>query len=282
VVSVAEARGQDRYGQKVNYAGQKLDLVVVAPYAGLCNRMRVMARVVAAGRKIGSFPQFSWLSHRACPCEFEDLFVPDGREVVTQSGIPPGFVAYQMERRRVGAKVKAEIYFVSEGVLVMTGRSSRFSPAGGHDVSVEDIEQAFDIFRPTKEISAEVDSFMAGRRFSTGLHIRRTDHKPARENSPDSVFEEAASRADGLVFLATDNPDTQRKFKAKFGGKILFYSEMVGGLMRNTTMQSALVDLLLLSRCDVIIGSYRSSFSHSAQILSRLRKHKVVSEVSEG
>jgi hypothetical protein len=107
------------------------------------------------------------------------------------------------------------------------------------------------------------------------LHIRRTDHHHSRHISNDDRFFQTIERQfnQGVekFFLATDNGNTQAKFKQRFGDCILTYSqEFYPNQKRQTSMQTAAVDLYLLANTQRIIGSYDSSFSEYAAALGNI------------
>jgi len=101
-----------------------------------------------------------------------------------------------------------------------------------------------------------------------GVHIRRTDSKEAIENSPIELFIE---RMDALIsqlptikfYISTDSDDVFRHLKQIYNEKVFSGANK---RTRRTTdgIYSALIDLYCLSRSEMIIGSFYSSFSQMA------------------
>ncbi len=102
-----------------------------------------------------------------------------------------------------------------------------------------------------------------------GLHIRRTDHAAATEISSTDGFISAIEKeieADPNVrfFLATDSPEEEKNLKDKFGDRIIIQQDKSWGREDKASMRSGILDMLCLSRCKKIYGSYKSAFSEFA------------------
>jgi hypothetical protein len=115
---------------------------------------------------------------------------------------------------------------------------------------------------------------------TVGVHIRRTDNKIAAETSrledyithmKDYVEEQPQIS----FFLATDEPAVEAALKAVFGQKIITFPKSAYRRSESAAIGEALIDLLLLSRCDRILGSYYSTFSDYASMFRRVELLKV-------
>lgn len=109
------------------------------------------------------------------------------------------------------------------------------------------------------------DILEKGKRY-IGIHIRRTDHSTAIENSSTSVFIQKISEyleEDSNVhfFLATDDEKEEMELKRIFGKIIVTQTEKSWGRDSENGMVSGIIDSLCLARCEVILGSYTSVFS---------------------
>jgi hypothetical protein len=130
-------------------------------------------------------------------------------------------------------------------------------------------EKLFDVFRVRKNLKEQIDEIT--NRFGShtiGVHIRRTDHKKAIIHSPLKLFIEAMKKeiienGETDFFLATDCPNTECTIRDLFKGRIMIHQKEFS---RRTVsgVESAVVDLFCLSNTKKILGSYRSSFSHTA------------------
>lgn len=141
-------------------------------------------------------------------------------------------------------------------------------------------------FRPSPAVLAQLPSALAAEAAFVatdvvGVHVRRTDNASAKAHSPlagfvcamEAVLDESPATH---FFLATDDADgtTAAELRAAFGDRrILMPSTPVSrpAEARRTPagMQKGLVDLLALSRCRQIIGSFYSSFSVWAAVWHR-------------
>lgn len=99
-----------------------------------------------------------------------------------------------------------------------------------------------------------------------GVHIRRTDHTTAIEHSKFETFvlmmqEKIKENMNTLFFLATDDKEVEYELKKIFGDRIVTQTDKFWGRDTEEGMESAIIDLLCLSKCKMIIGSYASGFS---------------------
>ena len=115
----------------------------------------------------------------------------------------------------------------------------------------------------------KADRIMTGDGKYVGVHVRRTDHDTAIKYSTDSAFiqnmDEVLNR-DGNIrfFLSTDDPAEEEKFIRKYKDKIVIQKNKDWGRNSVEGMESGIIDLICLSRCDYILGSYTSVFSYFA------------------
>ncbi len=104
-----------------------------------------------------------------------------------------------------------------------------------------------------------------------GVHIRRTDHQQAIQESPlelftDAIDHEADLHPDLCVYLATDDEATKAALRQRYGQRILTSNTSA---TRDTTdgIREALIEMYTLSRTAHIYGSAGSSFSTIAAYL---------------
>ena len=134
---------------------------------------------------------------------------------------------------------------------------------------------------PRRELLAEVDAFMRDRLDAPhvlGIHVRMTDAAKGfegRKTQPPENFVAAAeewlaNKRGGIVFLATDAAEVAEKFSAHFGDRLVLQDAIRSedgtslhghkdqGLSGNPYRKGreALLDALILSRCDFLIRSF--------------------------
>jgi len=137
--------------------------------------------------------------------------------------------------------------------------------------------------RPVPSIAKEVDEFVKRsfrKRRVIGLHIRRGDAMsgPNREQyapSTDAAFERIiAERPWAHFYLATDDCDTERRFRERYGVRIITYlKEWVESEVDKpkSGQRAALVEMLILSRTREIFGTRWSTFGGMGGKLGSIR-----------
>jgi hypothetical protein len=141
--------------------------------------------------------------------------------------------------------------------------------------------------RPAAPIARRVEAFAAqhfGDGCVLGVHIRRGDALAGPRaashlrSSDESFSREMQDRLDAdpdlRFFLATDCEKTQAGFQQRFGDRLLcaekpFVASVFGAPKQGQA--DALVDLLLLSRCGEVLGTYASTFGRMAAHVGGVR-----------
>lgn len=139
------------------------------------------------------------------------------------------------------------------------------------------------IFIPTSEIKQRVEEITSVFKKNTvGLHIRRTDNVMSRKYSPTSLFideinKELALNPDTLFYLASDDMEIKNEFKEKFGDHIIV-SALSSDRGSSQGIKDAFTELLVLSRCRLLLGSWWSSYSMSAPLLGDVELKQLKTE----
>lgn len=133
-------------------------------------------------------------------------------------------------------------------------------------------------FMVNPKIIKRCDEILSGRNMNrenlVGVHIRRTDHRNAIENSPLEAFflrmdEIRTVNPSTIFYLATDDLKVKEEVENK--GYHLICSAHELSRASSEGIKEAFVDMLCLSRCGRILGSYGSTFSHRAAMIGRGR-----------
>lgn len=263
--------------------------ITLVPLGGLANRMRAIAAGYALARATEMGLDVIWLRNKDLNAPFHALFRPLGHAInLTECSRFDALVKYNVplkrnfylpsiyQRRHFAPRLddtglpalldrpEETASLVSSGKsLIASGLS--FFPTDNHLFR--------ELFVPTAEIAAEIE-----RRCSTfpantiGLHIRRTDNTVAIAESPATLFlqqmeQEVQNDADTHFYLATDSETIKEQLHAHFGTRILT-SPSRADRRSVEGMKEAVVELYTLARTRRFYGTYYSSFSDLAAILT--------------
>lgn len=96
--------------------------------------------------------------------------------------------------------------------------------------------------------------------------MRRTDHTDAIANSPLALFagrmKKNWKRIKKQVFVATDDKEVRRELKELLpDAKLIFPQSDVIDRDSKEGIEEAFVEMIALSKCRKILGSYNSTFS---------------------
>ncbi len=250
-------------------------------HAGLCNRMREMASALALAKASDQRLTVYWFKNKYLNCAFGKLFEPiEGVEVldVHASRFRALFSADTLRHRLRTAhgpmdlllnNEKVEEYWAAGVDLVsLVAKAKRCVIVSYY--SLLETKPYLPLFRPRQDILAEVEQttleLEPGR--LVGVHIRGTDNTESAEHSPLESFlarMQSETERDPKVrfFLATDDPATERVVQTRFPGRVVVRHK-VFARDKAKGVRDALVDLLILSKCRLILGSYWSSFTDMA------------------
>lgn len=261
--------------------------ITLIPYAGLCNRMNVIASALAY-QKNHPDVQLSIKWHRwfHCNCRFKDLFkpialfAPKNVEELSEFNLKdvPGhrlnlnlpdhmrryfydivFMPYnspdefeQMikSKRYIMKKRDLNVYVYKENCFCLDRWSGKF----------------VDIFQPQDDIQKRIDQIIAGwNGHVVGLHVRRTDNRMAIKNSPmgryyQIIEDEIKKDSEVKFYLATDSEEVKDDLTYKYGSRIITIPLC---LKRSSLqgMKDAVVDLYCLASTTRIYGSSASTYS---------------------
>ena len=137
-----------------------------------------------------------------------------------------------------------------------------------------------ELFRPNAAVQRLIDERTAAfSPHSIGVHIRRTDHQQAIDESPLELFIEAIDKdleryEKALsplytIYLATDDEATKEIMRKRYGDRIIT-SDVKASRESVDGIREALVELFALSRTSHIYGSAGSTFSPIAACLGNV------------
>ena len=260
----------------------KMDII---PYAGLCNRLRVIASAYACARRLGCPARVLWTyGNRECKVRFHQLFEPIDLPLISLEETNAFYCQTQscrhlflpsILRRLRYAKVYTNYnYRTLESHTPLGERMEADRPEGR--IAVYSMHQCGpnyplgEMFRPVPDIVAQVEALVpAGSGPVIGVHIRRTDHVEAIRHTSVSRYEEVMAaeiqaRPAVRFFLATDDAEIKKQLVDRFGEERIITAQAPLRRDSQEGMKGAVIDLFALSRTEKIIGSYYSSYSEIA------------------
>ncbi|CAE6935171.1 unnamed protein product [Symbiodinium natans] len=179
-----------------------------------------------------------------------------------------------LEHPRCAGMPACDLPLALQAPCTVIAAFSEFYPSARlRDELVEVRSEILRALAPSPQVLRRTSELPRG---TVGVHIRRTDHEAACSESPDSLFLEAMDKAAeelgprfGAFFLATDEPEVEELMLQRYGNRLMCHKKR--SLCRKTpeAIEDAFVDLLSLSKCDLILGSFMSSFSALAALLQQ-------------
>ncbi|MCS3802236.1 hypothetical protein [Niastella sp. OAS944] len=243
---------------------------------GLCNQLRAIASAKRLCSLYNARCSILW------PWEqLKELFEPDPNvhiitELPTEQGNYTFYNTYIQSQ--MGSHLTQEFDFRDQCNVIIEA-CQIFNDRREPKITLKDLIDYLP--KPSTSVLATVADFskkhFEGKRV-VGVHIRRTDNINSIQMSPDHLFIskiEKLIQAGYKIFLATDNQQTQSEYLNRFPGNIITY-EKEGSLTVRWPKQQFnfeetredLVDLLLLSRCEYVVGCHWSSYSRTAMVLN--------------
>lgn len=256
-------------------------MLIVEPCAGLGNRLLGLASANALAERLGRRLVVIWKREAGCNIRASELFeLPMEVVEISENGLKKEPIAQlRGDREKKKWRGKASLFLECEDV-------ERIKARRGYEGLFETIQKepavyfktfgpvcalgagSYRFLRPGKKIEAKGEALFARLgEHSVGVHVRRTDHTEAIANSPLALFLERMERelaADEKTefFVATDDAGVREELRAAFPAQKLIFNEK-GIIDRDSKegIEDAFVEMLALSKCRKILGSYNSTFS---------------------
>lgn len=257
-------------------------MLIIQPIGGLCNRMRAINSARILAKKRGEALTVIWFINPELGCSFEKLFQKaDSFRVINISSkwnlrklwlqlssmAFGSFVDNATLRAHKGDGTLEESFEKSLKKRTYISTEEHFYPCHEYDsfIPTDELQKRIDL--KCKELGAA----------SVGVHIRRTDNKPAIGKSSTDAFissmeKELLSNPDTMFYLATDDRSEEALLRKKFPGKIISNEERDLSRASVVGIQDALLDLFCLASTNKIIGSYFSSFTDIAADMHHIPK----------
>ena len=271
--------------------------IILEPFGGLANRMRVIASGLWLGDKLHKNIKLIWNLSPELNCPFESLFEPiNNIEIVNKKFRYRYFrsVEYNNSIRQISRMTTKAI--LTSNYNVFEDNNVKRIQAGEIDIikignafkklyfiTCEEFGNNFEKFKlfiPKPEIQKRINEYSDQFNGKTiGVHIRSTDHAIAMEQSPTILFanrilNDLEQDPAANFFLSTDDPEIEFQLKTRFSHKIITIEKEYS---RNSHdgIKDALVDFYCLANTQKIYGSYWSSFSDMAARINGINVEKL-------
>lgn len=255
--------------------------ILVIPYGGLGNRIRVLSSVYLITKKYSvSEVKIAWLKKKELNCNFDVLFSDLGFSFKLVKGFRLLFIDLFLKHIYINRYSWFYRWFLhlfydkivfdedNESVLnnpkllladkTLLATCKAVVPIN----NLSHIHFNGIIYKKSQPILDKLGNHFVG------VHVRRGDHiKVALESPLDNYFKILANEPFEKLFLASDDTEVKKVFQEKFGEKVITRSI---ALDRNNpeAIVEGLIDMNILSRSSKIIGHPDSSFAVIASMLS--------------
>ena len=260
-------------------------IVFYARRYGLANRLRALVGYQAVCRLLDIPFSLCWLRDAAVDAEFTDLFEPETINMVSKHELK-----YLAARDNVLVCSTPDWFHVLWTRHVPTVEWGRFLAC---------VKECIAELTPVHSVLKKVEDFvrLSGLDDAIGVHIRHTDNLKwynAWSRTLQDFDISCVSSLSGFiseldrqvvtrsVFVATDNREIEAALKARYGAALTIYPKVYSDIVDNdadatpgdtyrdpklrTTIEDALIEMLLLGRCRSVLGTYYSSFSEFSAI----------------
>jgi hypothetical protein len=227
------------------------------PCAGLANRIRSMVSAMCAAQQMGRRLHVFWrYEPHICTIPFHLIFgkIPEWMVVDDIMGYPTHMPWKEIftEDDWNAYRTDETMYVKSHQIFYTKGWTEMLRSLNFHDT-----------------ILKEVERIMGGKEM-VGVHIRRTDHRKSIESSPSHEFWKEMELHDTHFYLATDDIGERAAACERFGERVVTGPKTLLGRNSPDGCWDAMVDMICLSKCSLIIGSYASSFSEVAAAIGNV------------
>jgi len=251
----------------------KKNLIAANP-GGISNRLKCLISMLRISERYNSKLYMHWIRNAQCGAEFHRLFDNEFNMISKE------------ELDKIEDKKITQTYrFITFPEEIEDGFAKVYPTKRGNNIDFEfnripmsvrgNIISYLERLKPIPIIKSVVEKFVVKHDVENlvGVHIRRGDFLDGKEGlgkvSSDNKFilrmkELLKDDPSTKFLLCTDCKETEDEFQELFKDKIIIYKKERRERTSRLATQQSLVDLLLLSKTNHIIGTYRSTFNEMA------------------
>lgn len=255
----------------------------VIAYGGLCNRLLFLNNIIQYTQKKDVNVNCIWFKNNEIYADLNDLFYINNTNNNLHFKI--------IDTKNAFGSLQHMLYKLIRKLGVgVVNQLKLYNPNDVHNSNLKFIEligtklfttgcqnfyeETINFFSPKEKFNVAAVNILkkCNMQKLVSMHIRRTDHTDSKRVSTDEkifrIIEKELTNGN-FIFLACDDIEFKMKIIKKYGENQIVYQN-IDIVRRDTTeaIEQALVDLICLSRGKKIYGSYASTFSYFANVLS--------------
>ncbi len=256
-------------------------MIILEPCAGLGNRLLALASAHELCEEMNRELVVIWKREAGCNAKAADLFDFAGVRVIeiSENGYKKelfGTIKGNLTKKKYRSRGTA--FFPCDKIdqYKQQGRFAELREEIAREPALyiksytnlcELGKESFSFIRPSAAVSEKGrDVFSRIGAKTIGVHIRRTDHAEAIKNSPLELFfdrmRQEIAEHDADFYVTTDDREVEQALKEAFPeNRLILYEGKRIDRDSKEGIEDALIDMLALSKCSRILGSYQSTFS---------------------
>ncbi len=256
--------------------------IISVSQGGLANRMMCLINSMKISDVTGRELLLFWPKDKSCNCNFKDLFENDIKEVskeeLKEVITSKDYEIYQKDLKNFKNK-KGCILIDSARFIAFLREEVRFRVREIPEELGEEFMIHLKKIKIKKEFLKIAEEF--SKKFNKdiiGIHIRKGDYKTLKGGiakvSNDELYieimnKELKENSNTNFFLATQEEETEKKFKDIFNDKIIIYPKKTKTRGDEGAVREALIEFILLSKTKKIYGTFESTFSQLTSLYGK-------------
>ena len=275
--------------------------LIVNPIGGIANRLRAIVAGASLAKELKVSMQVVWAINSELAAPVDELIDIEG---ISGNGMPDirihnisalkQLFLYDASRKRNFyasgiTKFGKYGYELDDDKLIKNScildiRTIHDTLSKDRDILIRSGLEFFDftdefyrqLIHPLSRYEAQATDILKGMKDTVGLHIRRTDNAMSVRHSPLTLFFNAVDlelkhNPETNFYLASDDEDTKKVLVERYGGDRIVTSSLKADRSSASGIKNAFLEMVILSKCSKIYGSFYSSFSEAASKLGNVR-----------
>ncbi len=254
-----------------------MNYIISAAHGGLSNRIKCLISSIDITRRTGRKILLYWAKNKDCNSTFSELFenkIPEIKKEELMKILKSQDVKIISEGENILSQDKK--YIINELPIFFFVDKEKHHPFYKIPKKTRlKIIRYLKELEIKKSIREKVGIFykkkLEGR--IVGVHIRKGDfvfiengvgNVSSEEMFIKNIKEESLKNKGTNFFLATEDLRTEKTIREIFDNKIIVYPKETAAREEEGSVKEALIEMLLLSKTEKILGTFKSSFTEMA------------------